>query len=111
MSSTFFDIDQQTGIIETFEKEGNKIRIGKKQDVNPFLQSNQLEMANESGNWQGNWHKVASIPPIVIEMWTEELKAKGAPCVNPLDAKNKQWLIAKINSGDWSKLRTKSGNI
>ena len=109
--TSVFDVDQQTGIIETFHKEGNKIHIGKTQDVNPFIQSNQYELANESGNWKGNWHKVASIPPIVIEMWTEELKAKGAPCVNPLDKRNKQFLISKINSGDWSKLRTKSGKV
>lgn len=107
----FFDFDQQTGILETYEKDGNKIKIGRTQDVNPFLQSNQNDILNESGNWQGEWHKVASIPPIVIEMWTEELKRKGAKNIYPLAPENKQFLIAKINSGDWSKLRTKSGRV
>lgn len=107
------DIDLQTGIIETFSKDAmtGKISIHKAQDVNPFFQANQRDMQNSSRNWKGNWHKVASIPPIIIEMWREELKAKGAPDCNPLAAVNKSFLIAKINSGDYSKLRTKEGRV
>jgi len=44
-------------------------------------------------------------------MWTEELKARGADCVNPLDAKNRKFLIGKLNDPAWNKLRTKQGVI
>jgi hypothetical protein len=109
--SKFLDYNINTGITETFAKDGDRVYVGKTQDVNPFLKANTAEINNESGNFQGGWHKVASIPPIVIEMWTEELKAKGVNNPYPLAPENKNWLIAKLNSGDWSKLRTKSGRI
>jgi len=54
---------------------------------------------------------MASIPPIVIVQWTEELKKHGADCINPLDAKNRKFLLAKLNSPEWNKLRTKQGVI
>ena len=54
---------------------------------------------------------MASIPPIVIEMWTEELKAKGADCCNPTSAQNRKFLLSKLNSSEWAYLRTKQGVI
>lgn len=107
------DIDPQTGIIETFSKDAitGKIHIHKQQDVNPFLQFNQNEMNNQSSGFKGGWHKMASIPPIVIEQWREEMKAKGYDNPNPLDAENRKFLLSKLNSPDWNKLRTKQGVI
>lgn len=107
------DIDPQTGIIETFSKDAmtGKIHIHKQQDVNPFLQFNQNEMNNQSSGFKGGWHKMASIPPIVIEQWREEMKAKGYDNPNPLHAENRKFLLSKLNSPDWNKLRTKQGVI
>lgn len=107
------DIDAQTGIIETFskDKQTGKIHIHKQQDVNPFLQVNKNEMDQQTGGFKGGWHKMASIPPIVIEMWREEMKAKGYSNPNPLAAENKKFLLGKLNSPDWNKLRTKQGMI
>ena len=107
------DIDPQTGIIETFSKDAmtGKIQIHKQQDVNPFLEFNKNEMNNQSSGFKGGWHKMASIPPIVIEMWREEMKAKGYDNPNPLDKENRKFLLGKLNSPDWNKLRTKQGVI
>ena len=107
------DIDAQTGIIETFSKDATtgKIHIHKEQDVNPFLLHNQNEMSSQSSGFKGGWHKMASIPPIVIEMWREEMKAKGYDNTNPLASENKKFLLGKLNSPDWNKLRTKQGVI
>ena len=107
------DIDEQTGIIETFSKDSmtGKIHIHKQQDVNPFIAANQNELMNQSSGFKGGWHKMASIPPIVIEMWREEMKAKGYDNPNPLAAENKKFLLGKLNSPDWNKLRTKQGVI
>ena len=107
------DIDFNTGIIETFNKDSTtgKIHIHKTQDVNPFLQSNQNEMSSQTSGFKGGWHKMASIPPIVIEMWREEMKTKGYANPNPLAAEHKDFLLRKLNSPDWNKLRTKQGMI
>lgn len=107
------DYDLQTGIIETFNKDTmtGKIQIHKQQDVRPFLQHNADEMANQNSGFKGGWHKMASIPPIVLEIWREEMKAAGYPNPNPLAAENRKFLLGKLNSPDWNKLRTKQGII
>lgn len=107
-----YDIDQQTGIIEKYSKDDNgKIKVYQTQDVKPFLEHNKkFEDANGQG-FKGDWHRMASIPPIVIVMWTEELKAKGADDPNPLAVCNRKFLLGKLNSPEWNKLRTKQGAI
>ena len=106
------DIDLQTGIIETFTKgDDGKIRIHKTQDVNPFLSANKQEINNQSGGFKGDMHKMASIPPIVIEMWREDMKKRGYDDCNPLSLGNRKYLLQKLNSPDWNFLRTKQGVI
>ena len=107
-----YDIDAQTGIIEKYSKDDNgKIKVYQTQDVQPFLEHNKrFEDANQKG-FKGDWHRMASIPPIVIVQWTEELKAKGADDPNPLAAQNREFLKRKLNSPEWNKLRTKQGVI
>ena len=111
--SNIRDYDLQTGIIETFTKDSTtgKIHIHKEQDVKPFLEDNKRAMALQSGGFKGDMHKMASIPPIVLEMWREDMKAKGYPNPNPIAAENRKYLLAKLNSPDWNFLRTKQGII
>lgn len=109
--SEFFDYDDHTGILETVDKQDGKIYHKKSQDVSSYIKQNQAEILNESGNWKGEFHKVASIPPIFAQIWREELKRMGAECDNPFDARNKTFLIAKLNSGEFAKFRTKSGKL
>lgn len=110
--SRLLDIDNFTGIREDFHKDPitGKITIHKSQNTSELLDLNLAEQ-DVSNSWKGDMHKVASIPLIIIEMWREELIAKGATNPNPLHKDNKAFFIAKINSGDWSKLRTKRGRI
>lgn len=105
------DLDYQTGILESYSVVDNKVKVHKTQDVNPFLNSNKQEMNNQTGGFKGDMHKMASIPPIVLEMWREEMKAKGYSCCNPLSLENRKYLLAKLNSPDWNFLRTKQGVI
>jgi hypothetical protein len=104
--------DEQTDIIEKYSKNSDgKIEVYQSQDVKPFLEHNKkFESANEGG-FKGDWHRMASIPPIVIVQWTEELKNQGADCINPLDKQNRKFLLSKLNSPEWNKLRTKQGVI
>ncbi len=107
-----YDIDAQTGIIEKYSKDDNgKIKVYQTQDVQPFIAQNKQDESLATQGFKGNYHKMASIPPIVIVQWTEELKAKGADNINPLDAQNRKFLLSKLNSPEWNKLRTKQGVI
>ena len=107
------DYDQQTGIIETYSKDkmSGHITIQKTQDVDPFFAYNKTQFDNATRGFKGDMHKMASIPPIVLEIWREELKAKGNDDPNPLSANNRKFLLSKLNSPDWNKLRTKQGVI
>ena len=105
------DIDAQTDIVENYYKEDGKIKVYQTQDVKPFLDHNHKHMDAGSNGFKGDWHRMASIPPIVIVQWTEELKARGADNVNPLDVQNRKYLLGKLNSPEWNKLRTKQGVI
>ena len=111
--TNFLDFDPHTGITETFHKDAMTgiIKVNKSQDTQPTLDSNKMNRSHASTGWKEQFHKVASIPPIVIEIWREELKAMGGVDPNPLAASNKQWFIAKLNSSDFQKLRTKEGVI
>jgi len=105
-------IDEQTGIVENYSKDDNgKIKVYQTQDVKPFVEHNKQANNAASNGFKGDWHRMASIPPIVIVMWTEELKAKGADDPNPLAVCNRKFLLSKLNSPDWNKLRTKQGVI
>jgi hypothetical protein len=106
------EYDAYNGMTETFVKDNmtGEIKINKSQDVSGLF-ANNLEQRNKSRGWQGDWHKVASIPEVVVIAWREELKAKGYNNPDPLAKENNVWLMAKLNSKDFIKLRTKEGVI
>ena len=107
------DIDPASGLVETFAQDHmtGKITVKKYQEVDTLFAENAALRNSSGAGWQGDFHKVASIPLITAEMWREELKAKGASNPDPFAKENKMWLIAKLNSRDWQKLRTKEGRI
>jgi len=112
MRERILDFDRHSGVIETFQQHEGKNVIRKHQNTNAIIEANRQEMSsNIDGNWKGDMHKVASIPLIVVDMWREELKAKGVHDCDPLSTDNRPFLIAKINSSDWRGLRTKQGRI
>lgn len=106
-------LDSFNGITESFSKDkmSGDIQIVTTQDVDPFFEYNKRQFDNATRGFKGDMHKMASIPPVVIEIWREELKLKGSDDTNPLSANNRKFLLSKLNSPDWNKLRTKQGVI
>lgn len=111
--SKLLDFDRQTGITETFHKDEmtGKFAIKKTQDVDAIFKAN-MEEQNAIGNntWKGDMHKVASIPLVIWEQWSNELKEQGKH-QDPGHNSNRAFLIAKLNNRDFLKLRTKQGRI
>lgn len=108
------DYDAHTGISEYYSKDQmtGKFSIKKTQNVDGILRANIAEQnAIGNGSWKGDMHKVASIPLVVWEEWIKELRAMGAQHHDPGHNSNRNFLIAKLNNRDNSKLRTKSGRI
>ena len=96
--------DSDTKAVHHYSNADDQTTIQSIQDVSGYLRQNSEERAGNK-DWKGDFHKVASIPMIVIEQWTNELGD------NPLAKHNRKWLIAKLNSNDFLKLRTKEGRV
>lgn len=112
MSKQLFDVDGFYGVTEYIGKntKGQNV-IQRVQDTSAIVKANMMERQSGYGGWKGDMHKVASIPLIIIDQWREEMKAKGYHNCDPLHTDNRTFLIAKINSSEWSGLRTKEGKI
>lgn len=106
-------LDSFNGITERFSKDEmtGDIKIVTSQDVDPFFNYNKAQLDNATRGFKGDMHKMASIPLVVIEIWREEMKLAGYDDTNPLSSKNRKFLLSKLNSPDWNKLRTKQGVI
>ena len=111
--ATFTDYDPYTGITETFYQDPMTgiIKINQSQPVQLLIDNNKIDRINAGSGWKETFHKVASIPLVVIDIWREELKLMGDRDPNPLAKSNEKWFIAKLNSNDFLKLRTKEGVI
>ena len=111
--ATFKDYDPYTGITETFHQDPmtGVIKINQSQETQSLTDNNKADRIHSGSGWKEDFHKVASIPLVVIDIWREELKAMGGRDSNPLAKCNEKWFIAKLNSSDFQALRTKEGVI
>lgn len=107
-----FDYDPFSGVKEQIHKDpmSGQITIKTEQDVQKVFDAN-AEKRNGNNGWKGDMHHVASIPVVVVQMWREELKKSGAPNPDPFAKENRTFLVAKLNNGEYGKLRTKEGRI
>ena len=105
----YSEIDGDLQEIYHKDAHDDKFHVQLVQDVSQYLkvndaQRNDTERGTRWGN-QSAFHKVASIPEVVIAQWWKELGS------NPLSKENRGWLIAKLNSNEYKKLRTREGRL
>ena len=97
--------NEQTGVSTWILDDGEDVHIQTRQDVSKLLDENTaIRNVTESG-WKGDgMHSVARVP---LAMLHDNLAGIGQAVREQDDA-----YIAKVlNDGDYSKLRTKEGNI
>jgi len=100
------DHDSYTGLTQVYHGNGDgTYTIQTTQDIDPFLSQNAQARSMSQSGWKGEMHEVASIPPIVWHTWWKELGD------DPGARRNRNWLVAKLNSSDFYKLRTKEGRM
>jgi len=102
---------KESGIVEHLAVVDGKMVIKKTQDIDAVLRENAIQRNNDTSGWKGDFHKVASIPMIMVEIWNKELKDKGCPNANCLAAENKTFFMGKLSDYNYSKLRTKTGKL
>ena len=105
-TSKLLDIDAAGACLyHDFDDETGEGTFRTVEDAAPLLDMNQKAKNNESGNWKGDMHHVASIPQTVWANWWKEFGG------NPMAPENQPKLMKKINDRDWLKLRVKSGRV
>lgn len=103
---TLIDIDSAGNkLYHEWDEETKTGTLTTEGDAQPLLDLNQAARNNESGNWKGDMHHVASIDPVTyMNIW----KMFGG---NPMAPENQPRLMKLLNDRDWSKLRVKSGRL
>ena len=106
MSSKLMDIDcNGNALYHHYDEETQTGAFQVIEDAAPLLNMNQEAKNKESGNWRGDMHHVASIPPTVWANWWKEFDG------NPMAPENRARLMQKLNDRDNSKLRVKSWRL
>lgn len=96
----------KNGGVETyFRQKGDKWEYNTVEDVDPLLDANRHALNNESGNWSGDMHHVASIPLALYMEWTKEFGG------DPMSHEHQPKLMRKLMDREFSKLRVKSGRL
>lgn len=74
------------------------------QDVENSLELNKVMATHNDGySPSREWRRAAHIPNIILLQWRQEIGS------DPLHPANREWLLKRLNSSDWSLLRTAPG--
>lgn len=80
----------------------------KEQDVEPILDRN-ARKRSENTSWKGEWHEVAEVPVVTLMSWLSEWGVTYRQFLTDEHIKAK--VLARLNSNEFLKLRTKEGRI
>lgn len=102
-------LEKRGDVTEIYKRDNgdSKFHIEIVQDVSKYLRKNRYDQGEfrRGSRWGKGMHKVASIPEVVLAEWWKELGD------NPLAKHNRKWLIAKLNSNEFSLLRSRLGRL
>ena len=99
----------EDGILEMmhYDDVTDKLTVHTIQDVEPHLDQNKTTMCDDRLWAETEWgRKVAQIPLIVVHQWLNE-----TPPLDLFNPAHKQRVKVRLNSREWSHLRTRPGRI
>ena len=93
------------------QESDGKLTINNQQNVNPLLERNKrLYTANSGYTPSRDFKRIASIPPIILEIWTKEHNGSRNWFALPKETQNKI-LKTKLNSSEFKYFRTAEGSL
>lgn len=106
--SRLFSQDVQSGITQIFHPsaDGDSFVIETIYDAEPLIEANKAMMSEDSGNWKGDMHWVASLPFVVLMEWSKEGICTPSGVI--LDEKR---MKRKLRDPEYAYLRVKGGNL
>ena len=93
------------------QESDGKLTINNQQNINPLLERNKkLYTANSGYTPSKDFKRIASVPPIILEIWTKEYNGSRNWFGLPKDTQNKI-LKTKLNSSEFRYFRTAEGKL
>ena len=93
------------------QESDGKLTINNQQDLNPLMERNKkLYTANSGYTPSKDFKRIASIQPIMIQIWTKEYNGSRNWFGLPKEIQNKI-LKTKLNSSEFKYFRTAQGNL
>ena len=93
------------------QESDGKLTINNQQNINPLLERNKKLYTDNSGYTPSkDFKRIASVPPIILEIWTKEYNGSRNWFALPKDTQNKI-LKTKLNSSEFRYFRTAEGKL
>ena len=93
------------------QESDGKLTINNQQNINPLLERNKKLYTADSGYTPSkDFKRIASVPPIILEIWTKEYNGSRNWFGLPKDTQNKI-LKTKLNSSEFRYFRTAEGKL
>ena len=106
--STEWDAGVKTRYIQ--ESDG-KLTINNQQNLNPLLDRNKkLYTQNDGYTASRDMRRIASVPPIMLQLWTKEYNGSNNWWALPKETQNKI-MRTKLNSSEFKYFRTSEGSL
>ena len=106
--ATEWDAGVKTRYIQ--ESDG-KLTINSQQDLNPLLDRNKkLYTQNDGYTASRDMRRVASVPPIILQVWTKEYNGSNNWWALPKEIQ-KKIMKTKLNSSEFKYFRTAEGSL
>ena len=106
--ATEWDAGVKTRYIQ--ESDG-KLTINSQQDLNPLLDRNKkLYTQNDGYTASRDMRRVASVPPIILQLWTKEYNGSNNWWALPKEIQ-KKIMKTKLNSSEFKYFRTAEGSL
>ena len=106
-------VEYDGGIKTKYIQESDgKLTINNSQDVNPLLKRNK-ELRNHDSGWlssQKEMKRVASVPPLVLQIWAKEYNGSNNWFGLPKEIQRKI-MKTKLNSSEFKYFRTAEGSL
>ena len=106
-------VEHNAGITTRYIQESDgKLTINNQQNVNPLLKRNK-ELYNQDDGYlskEREMKRVASIPPLVLQVWAHEYNGSRNWFALPKEIQRKI-MRTKLNSSEFKYFRTAQGNL
>ena len=93
------------------QESDGKLTIHNQQNLNPLMERNKkLYTLNDGYTPSKDMKRIASVPPIILQIWTKEYNGNNNWWALPKETQNKI-LRTKLNSSEFRYFRTAEGKL